>query len=87
MPEMLGVEWIWKAWNDLNSCRSLGMGVGPIPWSAVDRYAQAVGLDGDEFVLLWRCSMRLEKIYQDHLKEKSDRRAKKHGDSNRKTRR
>ena len=87
MPDTTGLEWLWSAWNDLNSCRSIGMGVGPIPWSAADRYAQAAGLDGDEFILLWRCIGKLETIYQDHLKERSERRAKQHGDSKRKARR
>jgi hypothetical protein len=32
----------------LSTDRTYGMGIGPIPWSAVDRYAQRLGIADDE---------------------------------------
>ncbi len=40
----------WSAFNTLSSDRQSGMGLGPIPWTAIDRYAQRYGIDDpDEF--------------------------------------
>ncbi|QBQ71183.1 tail chaperonin [Shewanella phage S0112] len=36
-----------KAFYDLNSCRQIGMGLGPIPWTAIIQYAEHYGLDQD----------------------------------------
>jgi hypothetical protein len=39
----LGFE--WAAFAELSTERQMGMGVGPIPWSAIDRYAERWGTD------------------------------------------
>lgn len=40
----------WSAFWDLNTDRPVGMGVGPIPFGAIDRYADRYGIaDIDEF--------------------------------------
>lgn len=40
----------WEAFYSLSNDRQIGMGIGPIPWSAIDRYARRFGIDGaDEF--------------------------------------
>lgn len=41
-----------RAWHDLETCRSVGMGAGPIPWTAVQEWARAGGLDRDSTRLL-----------------------------------
>ena len=41
-----------RAWQDLETCRSVGMAVGPIPWTAVQEWALASGLDRDSTRLL-----------------------------------
>lgn len=48
-----GNEWLFDAWIALDSCRSLGMAVGPIPWTACDAYARRHDFDDDGLVLLW----------------------------------
>lgn len=40
MPDITGWEWIFEAFTDLTTCRSIGMSMGPIPWTAVQRYAE-----------------------------------------------
>lgn len=37
-----------RAFWTLSSDRALGMAVGPIPWTAIDRYAERLGIIDDE---------------------------------------
>lgn len=39
----------WSAFHALSTDRQLGMAMGPIPWSAIDRYAIRYRIDGDDF--------------------------------------
>lgn len=49
-PELFDTAiFYWNAFYDLSSDRSFGMGVGPIPYSSVCRYAEAHGMGRDEF--------------------------------------
>lgn len=34
-----------RAWNDLNTCRSIGMSVGPVPVTAILQWCAAEELD------------------------------------------
>ena len=34
-----------KAFWDLNTCRNVGMGIGPIPWTAIKQYSDSKQLD------------------------------------------
>lgn len=38
----------WQAFWLLSSERQIGMGLGPIGWSAIDRYAERNGIDGSD---------------------------------------
>jgi hypothetical protein len=38
-----------SAYDALSTTRQVGMALGPIPWTAVDRYAERYGLTGDAF--------------------------------------
>ncbi len=53
-PSLVGYEWLWRAYNDLATCRQYGMGPGPIPWYAIQAYAESLGLDTDETYILHR---------------------------------
>lgn len=76
-PPLTGLEWLWNAWNDLNTCRYIGMDVGPIPWSSVDSYARRHFLTETEFDLLWHCVRHLERVYRGHVE--NERKRKDHG--------
>lgn len=39
----------WEAFGELSTERQIGMGIGPIPWSAIKAYAEEFGIVGDEF--------------------------------------
>lgn len=50
-----------RAYNELDTCRKLGFGaVGPIPWTAIDRYAARHGYLGDDFDDLVYVLMRMD---------------------------
>lgn len=43
-PDTTGAGWLWRAFQELATCRTFGMGVvGPIPltaiWAYIDRYS------------------------------------------------
>jgi hypothetical protein len=42
------LEWYYEAFGKLTTCRSVGMGPGPIPWTAVREYCAYHGLDEDD---------------------------------------
>lgn len=39
---------MWSAFWTLDSCRSIGMSPGRIPWTAIEQYAQANGYGVEE---------------------------------------
>ena len=47
-PDIRGSEFYWVAFYELGTCRSFGMGVGPIPYTAKLEYVRNYGLDDDE---------------------------------------
>lgn len=47
VPERLA--YVWEAFWALTTCRSFGMAVGPIPWTAIDRYVTVHGYEGDDY--------------------------------------
>lgn len=49
MPRLhTGLQFYLDAFRSLRSDRPIGMGVGPIPWSSIERYATRHNLDNDE---------------------------------------
>lgn len=63
-----------EAFRDLGSTRQLGAlgGAGEIPWTAIDRYAERLGLhDLDAFERLrWALGVQ-DRVYLEHLAEKA----------------
>lgn len=52
-----GLEHFYLAFQELSSCRPVGMGIGAIPWTAIREYAQQenfVGEDYEEFMYMIR---------------------------------
>lgn len=45
-----GLGWYLDAFAELGSCRPMAMSaIGPIPWTALDSYAQRHGIAGEDF--------------------------------------
>lgn len=67
----------WQAFWDLTTDRQIGMGIGPIPWSAVDRYAARHRLDDDEqFDLFARFVRAMDAVFLKTIHERQKRDAK-----------
>lgn len=60
-----GAETYFEAWNALAHDRPLGQGfIGSIPFMAIDRYAERIGLnDPDEFALFARLVRAMDTEY------------------------
>lgn len=55
-PDIAGFEFYFDAFYELGTTRQFGMGIGPIPFTAVAEYFRIYSIDGDfeEFSLLIR---------------------------------
>ena len=69
-PAIDGLEWLWNAYIELSSCRPVGFGFAPIPWTAFQLYIAANKLDSDEEELLSYTISTLDAIQQKHYSEK-----------------
>ncbi|QDB70593.1 tail chaperonin [Pseudomonas phage RSP] len=55
-----------QAFWDLCSCRDLSGGFGPIPWTAIERYAEVYRLAFDVKLAFIRILRELDRAYLDH---------------------
>lgn len=73
-PELrLGLALYYGAFWDLDSCRQIGMGEGPISWLSVDAYATARGFDPEQRDDLHHHISAMDRAY---LKFRADKREK-----------
>ena len=66
-----GLEPYWDAFWTLSTCRQMGMGPGPIPWLAVDRYAERHGIAGDGFLDLCDILHEMDEAFMAHVAAKN----------------
>lgn len=63
----LGLDIFFVAFMDLNSCRSLGVVEGPIPWIAKQTYSkEELQLEGEQRDDFFYYMARLDAAYLDH---------------------
>jgi len=62
-PNIAGSEWLWSAFHELSTCRTLGMGIGPIPWTAKAEYARYYRLTEDEEEVFMFCMNYIDNIF------------------------
>lgn len=55
--------WFLDAFWDLNTCRSIGMGLGPIPWAHIVSYAAWSRLDHDLELIFVRVIRAMDVTY------------------------
>lgn len=68
-----------KAFAELNTCRSTGMGVGPIPWEIIVKYGAFHGLDNELIQPFVEIIMGLDSLYLERNAPKQDPKPKKPG--------
>lgn len=70
-PELLpGLELFFLGFLDLTTSRSVGMGVGPIPWKVIFDYCQAYGMSieqTEDMVFLIR---EMDTVFMNFMREK-----------------
>ena len=70
-PELCtGDETYFVAFWVLNSCRSVGMGIGPIPWTAIRQYVDHCGYDPDIKDLITKVVMAFDTKFIEKENEK-----------------
>jgi len=76
-PELeRGHEFFLEAFWQLSTCRQVGLGVGPIPWTACYQYGLAHNLDCDMLVVFPRIMMRMDEAYLDWSAREMERKSK-----------
>jgi hypothetical protein len=77
-PELaIGAESVWEAFWRLTTDRQSGMGVGPIPWTALDRWAVRHAIDDpDEFDEFEELIMSMDQVYLEHVRKEQAAAAK-----------
>jgi len=61
------LAWIYAAFWELSTCRTVGMSMGPIPWTAVNDYARAQDvISRERFLFLVR---RMDDVLREDLNE------------------
>jgi hypothetical protein len=75
-PQLLmGLEMYYEAFTELSTCRQVGMGMGPIPWTAIDRYGDRYGFQGEGFEYLVRMVRALDDVFLAHSRKKAEKEA------------
>lgn len=71
-PDVLdGYEEFLAAFWHLNSDRQIGFGVGPIPFSAIHRYADRALIETEEFWLLHDLVRAMDGVFLEHHAKKA----------------
>lgn len=63
MPD--GWEFYLRAFNDLGTCRQIGMAMGPLPWDKIVDYADRMGLEADVAEDFVRCLRDMDTEYME----------------------
>lgn len=70
-PELrLGLELYYQAFWELDSCRQLGMGAGPIGWLDIEGYGKARGFDEEQLEDLHHFIPTMDAAYSKHWEQK-----------------
>ena len=69
---MMGLELYWDAFLDLSTCRPTGMGMGPIPWSAIRDYAVTFDFDEDQHEDLYHFIRVMDNAFIEHHRNKKE---------------
>ena len=70
-PCIIGYRWLWEAYNELDSCRQSGMGVGRIPWTAVQQYSEVNQFNEEETWMLHAVVHHLDSKFIEHHEQKA----------------
>lgn len=69
---MPGLDFYLSAFNELSTCRPIGMAAGPIPWTAIVAYAQSYGMDEEAEDYLRQMVRALDGVFLDFARGRAD---------------
>lgn len=68
------LRFVWDAFWHLSADRPVGFATGPIPWTAIDRYASRHRLDGaDDFQRFADLIRAMDGTYLEHLEREREK--------------
>lgn len=71
-PQLLrGLSLYYNAFQELTSCRAFGMGVGPIPWQAINDYCLTYEITDEQREDMFFYIGVLDATYRTHVETKS----------------
>jgi hypothetical protein len=70
---LLGLEFYYNAFQDLSSCRSVGMGLGPIPWTAMNDYCRSYGIRGEQREDFFHHVSALDDKYREYVNKEAEK--------------
>ena len=70
MPDVEGVRFYLDCYSDLATCRSYGMGYGPIPWLAIKEYCTFYAIELSMLNLIVR---GIDSIFLEYINGKSEK--------------
>lgn len=71
-PELLpGLEIYYMGFMDLMASRQIGMSIGPIWWETIQKYCEALGLDGEQTEAMHYHIKEMDGVYLTHMQKKN----------------
>jgi hypothetical protein len=64
-------RWLLGAFRDLNTCRTVGVRDGLIPWTAIDAYARRYRIVGEDFETLAAVIRHMDLCWMEFHNERS----------------
>ena len=72
-PELyMGLVLYYSAFVELSPDRAIGFGLGPIPWTARQLYAEKNGFSEEQTEDLHFFIVEMDKVYLDYMEKKSE---------------
>lgn len=68
-----------EAWTDLTTTRSIGFGIGPIPWDACHAWCVSRGYDLSTELDIWAVIRRVDVRMMGHWRDRAENEPKKRG--------
>lgn len=69
---MPGLNIFLQGFFDLSSDRQIGMGLGPIPWTVIEKYCESKGFDLEQKEAFHSHLRALDAVFLEYHKEQSD---------------
>lgn len=67
----MGLSLYYNAFQELSSCRNHGMGIGPIPWQAINDYCMTYEIEDEQREDMFHYIAVLDTNYRAHVEAKS----------------